>query len=260
MTNPLSFNPNVLEYIDSLPDVETAKATAELLDNSKLKKVFWDCYKKYLKEKSELERRKLLLKCGYINRYFGSNIPISKNINQFITPHDFYGIFISGAAKVGKGCIIFQGVTIGSNTLLDSKSAGAPTIGDNAYIGAGAKIIGNVKIGNNVRIGAGCTVTRDVPDNSTVAQGKPFVFEKSTPQNNRWVTIQDWRKIKAEEKAQQDSALAQIAATFYPPTINLFDINDKNIYRTVDQTTLKNYENAFRILFCGDLILLEDQI
>ncbi len=256
MENPLTFNQNVLEYIDSLQDVEEAKATAELLDNSKLKKVFWDCYKKYLKEKSELEKRKILLKCGYINRYFGSNIPISKNISPFITPHDFYGIFISSAAKVGKGCIIFQGVTIGSNTLLDSKSAGAPTIGDNAYIGAGAKIIGNVKVGNNVRIGAGCTVTRDVPDNSTVAQGKPFVFEKSTPQNNRWVTIQDWRKLKAEEKAQQDSA----PANFNPPTINLFDVQDKDIYRVADATTLKSYENAFRILFCGDLILLEDQV
>ena len=51
--------------------------------------------------------------------------------------------------------------------------SGAPVIGDNVYIGAGAKIIGGVRIGNNVRIGAGCVVVEDVPDNCTVVMPKP---------------------------------------------------------------------------------------
>lgn len=41
---------------------------------------------------------------------------------------------------------------------------GAPTIGDNVYIGPGAKIFGAIHIGNNVRIGANCVVLEDVPD------------------------------------------------------------------------------------------------
>lgn len=45
---------------------------------------------------------------------------------------------------------------------------GAPTIGNNVYIGAGAKILGNIKIGNDVKIGANAVVTKDVPDGSTV--------------------------------------------------------------------------------------------
>ena len=47
---------------------------------------------------------------------------------------------------------------------------------------------------------------------------------------------------------------------FNPPTVSLLDIEEKRIYRTLDAATLKSYKNAFRILFCGDLILLEDQV
>jgi len=45
---------------------------------------------------------------------------------------------------------------------------GFPVIGNNVYIGPGAKIIGNVHIGNNVAIGANCVVTHDIPDNGVV--------------------------------------------------------------------------------------------
>ena len=53
---------------------------------------------------------------------------------------------------------------------------GAPTIGSNCLIGAGAKIIGNVHVGNNVRIGANAIVVDDVPDNCTVVMNKPRVI------------------------------------------------------------------------------------
>ena len=196
----------VFDYIDSLPDVESVKSAREGVNNDALKKIFWASFKKYFATKSALEKQKASLKCAFINRYFGSSIPLNAKITPFTTPHSFYGIFISSAAKIGKGCTIFQGVTIGSNTLLDSKSAGAPTIGDNVYIGAGANIIGNVKVGNNVRIGAGCTVTRDVPDNCTVVQGAPIVIQKNSPQDNRWISMGNWRKLKAKTKLTPPSA------------------------------------------------------
>lgn len=83
-------------------------------------------------------------------------------------PHNLHGIFISGEAVIGKNVVIFQNVTIGSNTLIDSKGFGAPIIGDNCYIGAGAAIIGKVIVGDNVRIGANMIVYTDVPSNSLV--------------------------------------------------------------------------------------------
>lgn len=103
-------------------------------------------------------------------------------------PHGFFGVFISSGAVIGKNCTIFHHVTIGSNTLPGTKRPGAPVIGDNVFIGAGAKIIGNVRIGNNVRIGAGCVVVSDVPDNSTVVMPAPIIITHDSPRENRFVT------------------------------------------------------------------------
>jgi serine O-acetyltransferase len=101
-------------------------------------------------------------------------------------PHGMKSIFISGDAKVGQNCVIFQQVTIGSITLADTGSAGAPTIGDNVYIGAGAKIVGGVTVGHNVRIGANAVVYRDVPDNSVVVCGAQRVIVKEKALDNRY--------------------------------------------------------------------------
>lgn len=87
-------------------------------------------------------------------------------------PHGLNGIIISHNAVIGKNATIFHQVTIGEG------KNGAPTIGDNVLIGAGAKIIGNIKIGNNVSIGAGCVVTCDIPDNCTVVLEKPRIIVK----------------------------------------------------------------------------------
>lgn len=98
-------------------------------------------------------------------------------------PHGFFGIFISGGARIGKNAVIFQHVTIGSNTLEDSKNKGSPRIGDDCYIGAGAKIIGNVTIGNNCRIGANTVVVTDVPNDSVVVMNKPRIIRKENMDN-----------------------------------------------------------------------------
>lgn len=85
-------------------------------------------------------------------------------------PHGISGIFISHNAKIGKNARIYHQVTIGEG------NGGAPVIGDNVLIGAGAKIIGPIVIGNNVKIGAGCVVCQDVPDEATVIMGKPRII------------------------------------------------------------------------------------
>ena len=89
-----------------------------------------------------------------------------------VFPHQAMGVFISNWAHVGKNCVIYQQVTIGSNMLKDSKGYGAPHLEEGVYIGCGAKIIGNVHVGKNARIGANCVIVKDIPDNSvTVVRG-----------------------------------------------------------------------------------------
>lgn len=76
---------------------------------------------------------------------YGSWIGIESKIEDVpVFPHGMYGIFVSDGAEIGKNAVIFQQVTIGSNTLADSRKQGSPVIGDNVYIGSGAKIIGNI--------------------------------------------------------------------------------------------------------------------
>lgn len=88
-----------------------------------------------------------------------------------LLPHGLNGIIISEKARIGSNVIIFQQVTIGGN------EQGAPAIGDNCMIGAGAKIIGKVRIGSNVKIGANAVVVSDIPDNAT-AVGVPAIVVK----------------------------------------------------------------------------------
>ena len=121
---------------------------------------------------------------AYLKRY-GSWIGLGAEFEGIpILPHEFYGIFISNNARIGKNVVIFHQVTIGSNTLKYSKRNGSPTIGDNCYIGAGAKIIGKVNVGENARIGANAVVVKDVPANSvTVIRGIETMVRETTFDN-----------------------------------------------------------------------------
>lgn len=97
-------------------------------------------------------------------------------------PHDSVGVFISQNAHIGKNCIIFHHVTIGSNQFKDS-NYGAPTIGDNCFFGAGAMVIGNVHIGNNCRIGANTCVYKDMPDNTVAISAETRFIHKDIIDN-----------------------------------------------------------------------------
>lgn len=93
---------------------------------------------------------------------------IAIDVNSEIGPGFYIGHFscIIVTGNLGRNCSIGQGVTIGSKGA--GKSDGWPDIGDNVYIGAGAKIIGNIRVGNNVVVGANAVVVKDVEDDMLV--------------------------------------------------------------------------------------------
>lgn len=49
----------------------------------------------------------------------------------------------------------------------------APTIGDNVYIGPGAKIYGGIQLGNNIAIAANSSVNKSFEENSILIAGSP---------------------------------------------------------------------------------------
>lgn len=110
----------------------------------------------------------ILPKLIYYIQYllFNSSVPASCAIGKN-TRFAYGGIatVVHSRAKIGDNCLIGQCVTIGGR----SGHINVPEIGNNVYIGAGAKILGPIKIGNNSIIGAGAVVLTDVPENSVVA-------------------------------------------------------------------------------------------
>lgn len=85
------------------------------------------------------------------------------------------GVVIGETAEIGDNVTLYHGVTLGGTG--KEKGKRHPTVEDGVVIGAGAKVLGNIRIGRGSRIGAGSVVLRDVPPNSTVV-GVPGVIVK----------------------------------------------------------------------------------
>jgi serine O-acetyltransferase len=92
------------------------------------------------------------------------------------------GLFIShgqctilSAERIGANLWVHQGVTIGWDYQGDRR----PIVGNDVFVGAGAKILGAVTIGDGARIGANAVVVCDVPAGAT-AVGIPARIEPGT--------------------------------------------------------------------------------
>ncbi|MDU7215711.1 serine O-acetyltransferase [Clostridium sp.] len=101
-----------------------------------------------------------------IRLIFGAYVPTSADIGAGTKiGYGGIGVVIHARSKIGRNCVICQCVTIGGT----SKKVDVPNIGDNVFIGAGAKILGPIEIGANCVIGANAVVTTNIPSNSLVA-------------------------------------------------------------------------------------------
>jgi serine O-acetyltransferase len=95
-----------------------------------------------------LRKGGILKKCYrvYVARY-GADIPLTVKFDgPPCLPHGLHGIFIATYSHIGKNVTILQQVTIGQDTFKPFSSDARRYIGDNVFIGAGAKIIGGVVI------------------------------------------------------------------------------------------------------------------
>jgi serine O-acetyltransferase len=101
------------------------------------------------------------------SRVFGVDIHPAARIGSGIMLDHATGIVIGETAEVGDMSSLLHGVTLGGS----GKEGGDrhPKVGANVMIGAGAKILGNIKVGNCARVAAGSVVLKDVPPNTTVA-------------------------------------------------------------------------------------------
>ncbi len=101
-----------------------------------------------------------------ISKVFGVDIHPAATIGSGVFVDHATGLVIGETAVVGDSVSLMQGVTLGGT----GKEQGDrhPKVGNGVLIGAGAKVLGNIKIGKGAKIGAGSVVLRNVKEHCTV--------------------------------------------------------------------------------------------
>lgn len=121
------------------------------------KNVIMKIYSKWLQYRYYKKRLKL-----------GFSIPLNVFGPGLSIAH--YGtIVVNGNAKIGKNCRIQECTTIGAT----NGSKKAPVLGDNIFIGSGARIIGDISIANDIAIGANAMVNKNFEEPGITIAGVP---------------------------------------------------------------------------------------
>ena len=149
-TNPMSDQHAIWQYIVALRHLELYKNVPQRGWNL-IGHIYW-----------AWRLRRLSYKTGF-------QIP-PNTCGKGLTIWHWGPIIINPRTRIGENCTLYPGVLIGHKTPEEGKSA---TIGNNVFIGAGTKIIGDVTIGGNVTIGVNTVVVKDVPSDVVIA-GNPY--------------------------------------------------------------------------------------
>lgn len=104
-----------------------------------------------------------------IRHLYGAEIHWKARIAPGVSIVHGVGLVLSHAARVGPGCILFQGVTLGESVHPVTGQIGAPHLGEGVHVGPGATILGPITIGAGSKVMAGTVVMDDVPARSLVS-------------------------------------------------------------------------------------------
>jgi serine acetyltransferase/thymidylate kinase len=121
-------------------------------------------------------RRRIPVVSSFVRVLFNSDIRCRVPPDLYMPQP--YGIVIHPQAVIGRRVTIMQQVLIGSR---DPDESIAPVIGDDVYIGAGARVLGDVRIGQGAVIGANAVVTQDIPPGVTVVGANRVVPARGAP-------------------------------------------------------------------------------
>ena len=102
-----------------------------------------------------------------VSECFGIDIHPGARIGRGLMIDHAHSVVIGETAVVGDNVSMLHSVTLGGTG--KEHDDRHPKIGDGVLIGAGAKVLGNIRVGNCSRIAAGSVVLEDVPPCKTVA-------------------------------------------------------------------------------------------
>ncbi len=117
---------------------------------------------------------------GFRHHYWGLKLGFDIPCNVFgggLRINHLGLIIINKDARIGDWCDIHQAVNIGQNI----EPGSVPVIGNNVWIGPGAKLFGKIEIGDNVMIGAGAIVNKSFKDGNCRIAGNPARVVSNEP-------------------------------------------------------------------------------
>ncbi|EOY28941.1 Serine acetyltransferase 3, mitochondrial, putative [Theobroma cacao] len=118
-----------------------------------------------------------------VSEVFAVDIHPAAKIGRGIVLDHATGIVIGETAVIGDHVTILHNVTLGgTGKVLGDRH---PKIGNGVLIGAGTKILGNIRVGEGAKIGAGSLVLKEVPPHSTAVGNPARVLTTPTVQANR---------------------------------------------------------------------------
>lgn len=159
--------------------------------------------------------------CSQTAKFFtGIEIHPAAQISSGVFIDHGQGVVIGETAVVGRGTVIYQGVTLGGTGKESGKRH--PTIGEMCVISAGAKVLGNITVGDGAKVGAGAVVLSDVPKCATVV-GVPahivricgdrvdsLLPEKSDPTYNALLTLNEQNELLKKRVEELESRLKEL--------------------------------------------------
>lgn len=103
---------------------------------------------------------------GRISTVYGLDFHPAARVGAGILIDHGTGVVVGETAVIGDDVSFLQGVTLGGT----GKEIGDrhPKIGNGVMLGAGAKVLGNIRVGDCSKVGAGSVVLHEVPPHCTV--------------------------------------------------------------------------------------------
>jgi serine acetyltransferase len=110
-----------------------------------------------------------------IRHLYGSDVHWEAELAPGIVIVHGMGMAISRAARIERGAILFQHVTLGMGTDPETRASGAPVVERDVHVGAGSTIVGPITLGARSKVTANCFVRASVPADSLVESSAPTV-------------------------------------------------------------------------------------
>jgi len=145
---------------------------------------------------------------SHISRFLtGIEIHPGAKIGEGLFIDHGMGVVIGETSEIGDNVTLYQGVTLGGTSHQRTKRH--PTLGNNAVVGVGAQVIGNITIGDNAKVGAGSVVVTSVPANATVVGVPGRVVAIRNPDTDTVERLPDPVGEKLESLERQVAELEQ---------------------------------------------------